>query len=112
MICAERFEKAAFFDRTGRGDDLCTFQLSDLQRGKTDTASGTVNEDRLARFDMAELNHGIIGCQERDRYSCGGGKIEPIREFRNPIAADTNMGRESGRADAHYAIARLQVRDG
>ncbi len=110
MVCTKRFQEAAFFHRTGRRDDNCTLQLGDLQCGKADTASCAMDEDGFTGFDMAELDHGVIGGEECHRNRCGSLKIEAGRELRHAVTANLDVRGEGRRANAHDTVTGDEIR--
>ena len=67
MLDALLLEECPLLRRPGRGEDLGTDVLRDLQRRLADAAGRGMNQDTLALAQPAEMMQGVVGGHERER---------------------------------------------
>ncbi|MNY79113.1 hypothetical protein D3C86_2196100 [compost metagenome] len=53
-----------------------------------------MDEDRFSGLDAAELDHGVIGGEERNRYGGSGDRTDRVRQPGDTGARNDGMGGE------------------
>ena len=110
MIGAEAADQVCL-SRAAHCGDLGSHRFGDLDGVYADAPSGTVDEDRLPRLDLADVTNGLEGCQTGHRQHRGLLESE-AGWFRNELALfGCGILGERALAVAEDLITRFEARD-
>ena len=91
--------------------DLRADVTRELQRGHPDAAGGAVNEQRLARLQLREVDEPVIGGQEHDRHRRCLGERPAVGDLDQQLRVAGGQRPERVLHQTHHAITDRQRAD-
>ncbi len=105
---AEGFQQLPFGGRCG-GEDFGSDVLGNLNGGLPDASGGSVNQNAIAGFNLADDVQRIVGGEKGSRNGGGGFNVEMIRNWDHQVGIDGDIVAKAGRGDRHHGLADVQV---